>query len=41
MGPNQPYKLLHSKENHKKKNTMKRQPTEWEKRAANDATTRA
>ena len=28
MGPNQTYKLLHSKGNHKKK---KRQPTEWEK----------
>ena len=30
MGPNQTYKLLHSKGNHKKKK-KKRQPTEWEK----------
>ena len=34
MGPNQTYKLLHSKGNH----TMKRQPTDWEKIFANDAT---
>ena len=34
MGPNQTYKLLHSKGNHK----MKRQPTEWEKIFANDVT---
>ena len=34
MGPNQTYKLLHSKGNHKKK----RQPTEWEKIFANDTT---
>ena len=33
-GPDQTYKLLHSKENHKKK---KRQPKEWEKVFANDA----
>ena len=36
MGPNQTYKLLHSKGNHKKK--PKRQPMEWEKMFANDAT---
>ena len=36
MEPNQTYKLLHSKGNHKKK--MKRQPMEWEKIFANDAT---
>ena len=35
MGPNQTYKLLHSRRNHKKK---KRQPTEWEKIFANDET---
>ena len=35
MGRNQTYKLLHSKGNHKK---MKRQPIEWEKIFANDAT---
>ena len=35
MGPNQTYKLLYSKGNHKKK---KRKPTEWEKIFANDAT---
>ena len=35
MGPNQTYKLLHSKETI---NKMKRQPTEWEKIFANDAT---
>jgi len=34
MGPNQIYKLLHSKGNDK----VKRQPTEWEKIFANDAT---
>ena len=34
MGPNQTYKLLHSKETIHK---MKRQPTEWEKLVANDA----
>ena len=34
MGPNQTYKLLHSRGNHKK---MKRQPTEWERIFANDA----
>ena len=45
MGPSQTYKLLHSKGNHKKnpKNKKtnkqpKRQPTEWEKTFANDAT---
>ena len=37
MGPNQTYKLLHHKGNHKK---MKRQSTEWEKVFANDATDR-
>ena len=35
MGPNQTYKFLHSKGNHKK-----RQSTEWEKSSANDATDR-
>ena len=35
MGPNQTYKLLHSNGNHK---TMKRQPMEWEKIVANNAT---
>ena len=35
-GPDQTYKLLHSKENHKKKK-KKRQPKEWEKVFANDA----
>ena len=34
MGPNQTYKLLHSKRNHK----TRRQPTDWEKTFANDAT---
>ena len=35
MGPNQTYKLLHSKGNHKKK----RQPMEWGKKIAiNNAT---
>ena len=37
MGPNQTYKLLHSKGNHKKK---KRQPTVWEKIFANDVNNR-
>ena len=35
MGPNQTYKHLHSKENHKQ---MKRQLTEWEKIFANELT---
>ena len=35
MGPNQTYKLLHSKGNHKQN---ERQPTEWEKIYANKAT---
>ena len=35
MGPNQTYKLLHSKGNRKQ---TKRQPTDWEKIFANDAT---
>ena len=35
--PNQTYKLLHSKGNHKKKK-MKRQLQEWEKIIANDMT---
>ena len=35
MGPNQTYELLHRKGNHKK---MERQPMEWEKIFANDAT---
>ena len=35
MGPNQTYKLLPSKGNHK---IIKRQPTEWEKIFANDPT---
>ena len=35
MEPNQTYKLLHSKGNH---NKMKRQPMDWEKIFANDAT---
>ena len=33
IGPNQFYKILHSKGNHKQK---ERQPTEWEKIFAND-----
>ena len=40
MGPNQNYKLLHSKKK-KQKNTinkMKRQPIKWEKILANDVT---
>ena len=37
-GPDQTYKLLHSKENcKKKKKKKKRQPKEWEKIYANDA----
>ena len=36
MGPNKTYKLLHSKGNHQK--NPKRQPTDWEKTDANDAT---
>ena len=36
MGPNQTYKLLHSKGNHKK--NPKRQPTECGKIFVNDAT---
>ena len=35
MGPNQTYKLLHSKVNYDK---MKSQPTDWDKIFANDAT---
>ena len=35
MGPNQIYKLLHSKGNHQQN---KRQPTDWEKIFANNAT---
>ena len=41
MSPNQTYKLLHSKRNHKKKKKRKekkRQPMEWEKIFANDVT---
>ena len=34
MGPNQTYKLLHSKGNHEKKKKL----TEWEKIVSNDAT---
>ena len=34
MGPNQIYKLLHSKT----MNKVKRQPTDWEKVFANDTT---
>ena len=38
MGPNQTYKFLNRKGNHKKKKKKtKRQPTEWEKIFANDA----
>ena len=37
MGPNQVYKLLHSKGN-QTINKMKRQPTKWEKIFANDVT---
>ena len=37
MGPNQTYKFLHSRGNHKKKKP-KRQPMEWETIFANDAT---
>ena len=36
MGPHQTYKLLHSKVNHKRE--RERQPREWEKIIANDAT---
>ena len=36
--PNRTYKILHSKGNHKKTTTTKRQPMEWEKIFANDAT---
>ena len=36
MGPNQTYKCLHGKRNHKKK--TKRQPMEWEKIFADDTT---
>ena len=35
MRPNQTYKFFHRKRNH---NKTKRQPTEWEKTFANDAT---
>ena len=35
MEPNQTYKILHSKGNHKK---TKRQSTEWEQMISNDAT---
>ena len=35
MGPNQTYKLLHSKGN---RNKMKTQPIEWEKTFVNNAT---
>ena len=38
MGHNQAYKLLHSQENHKKKEKTKRQPMEWEKIVSNIAT---
>jgi len=40
MGPNQTYKLLHSKGNHKKHRytQTKRQSTEWEKIFANETT---
>ena len=44
MGPNQAYKLLHSKVNHKKKKKKKekkRQPTEWETVFTNDRTDKA
>ena len=38
MGPNQAYKLLHSKGNHKlnKQTTTKNQPTDWKKIFAKD-----
>ena len=36
MGPNQTYKLLHGKGNHKKK--KRKDTTDWEKTFANDAT---
>ena len=36
MGPNQTYKLLHSKENHQHK--MKRQTRNWERTLAKTAT---
>ena len=36
MGPNQTYKLLHSKGNYKK--LKKKKPKEWEQYFANDAT---
>ena len=38
MGPNQTYKLSHSKGNHRRKTTTKRQPMEREKIVENDAT---
>ena len=41
MGPNQTYKLLHNKGNQKQKQKPKRQPMQWEKIFANDATDRA
>ena len=36
MGPNQTDKPFHSKGDHLKKKEKKRQPTEWEKKVAND-----
>ena len=45
MGPNQTYKLLHSRGNHlkakPKTEITKRQPMDWKKIVANDATTSA
>ena len=38
MGPNQTYKLLHSRGNYLKTHTHKNQLTEWEKIFANDVT---
>ena len=38
MGPNQTYKLLHSKGNHKQ---MKREPIQWGKKFPNDAADKA
>ena len=38
MGPNQTHKFCTAKKTIKKKKLTKRQPTEWEKIVANDAT---
>ena len=42
MGPNQTYKLLHSKGNHKQnEKTKKKKWKDWEKIFANDVTNKA